>query len=296
MKNYRSVIVYSSPPILPFVASIANKLFGTKIVFVCYDVYPEIAIETKTIGEGSIISKAMRVVNRSVYKRLSKVVVLSTDMKDYLLKNRPQLQDNQVVVIPNWYEDKTVENTGLSYQNELFKPTHAKDKFVISYLGNMGTAQDLTTLTEAIKILKEEQDIVFLFAGHGNKVPQLKKIINQENLNNVYVYDFLHGEDFQDALSSSDVFVVSLERGLSGLAVPSKTYSYLMAGKPVISIMSHNTELAQDLLKNNAGYNVEVGEVSNLVSVINSLKSDPEKVITMGKNARSLFLEKIHSW
>ena len=44
IKHYRAVIVYSNPPVLPIAAIWANKLFNTKIIFVSYDVYPEVAI------------------------------------------------------------------------------------------------------------------------------------------------------------------------------------------------------------------------------------------------------------
>ncbi|MBR6744136.1 MAG: glycosyltransferase WbuB, partial [Clostridia bacterium] len=46
MKNYKTLIVYSNPPILPSVAALASKLFGCKLVFVAYDLYPEIALKT----------------------------------------------------------------------------------------------------------------------------------------------------------------------------------------------------------------------------------------------------------
>ena len=38
IKDYKSIIVYSNPPILPIAAILANRLFKTKIVFVSYDV------------------------------------------------------------------------------------------------------------------------------------------------------------------------------------------------------------------------------------------------------------------
>ena len=41
IRNYRAVIVYSNPPVLPIAAILANKLFKTKIIFVSYDVYPD---------------------------------------------------------------------------------------------------------------------------------------------------------------------------------------------------------------------------------------------------------------
>ncbi|NLB61561.1 MAG: glycosyltransferase family 4 protein, partial [Clostridiales bacterium] len=43
-RKFKLLIVYSNPPVLPYVASLARKIFGVELIFVCYDVYPEIAI------------------------------------------------------------------------------------------------------------------------------------------------------------------------------------------------------------------------------------------------------------
>lgn len=292
IRQYESVIVYSNPPILPLVASLAHKVFGTKIIFVSYDIYPEIAIKTNTISENSVISKAMNLINHSLYKNLTKVVALSHDMKKYLLENRVDLKEDQVTVIPNWYEDKPVKKSRKSYENPLFNEIKAKDRLVVSYFGNMGTAQDLDTLIEAMKRLKNDPNIVFMFAGHGNKLPKLKQTIRQEEIKNAYIFDFLHGDDFQDALTISDSFVVTLNDELTGLAVPSKTYSYLAARKPVISIMSKETDISKDLVENKAGYSIEVGDVRRLVSAIQDLGKYPEMRKVMGENAYKIFKQK----
>ncbi|WP_313468626.1 glycosyltransferase family 4 protein, partial [Carnobacterium sp.] len=292
LKNYKTIIVYSNPPILPYVAAIASKLYGTKVVFVSYDIYPEIAIQTNALNEKSIISKTMKVMNVFLYKNVSRVVALSYDMKNFLLNNRNQLKENQITVIPNWFEDKSMGDIDKSYTNKLFKCVSPKEKLIVSYFGNMGIAQDLNTLVEAIKVFKNNENIAFLFAGHGSKVSELKDIAEKEVLENVFIYDFLHGEDFQDALNISDIFIVSLEDGVTGLAVPSKTYSYMMAGKPIIAIMSKDTDISQDLVNNEAGYGIEVGDTLGLVTAIESLKNDKDKIIQVGKNARKLFEDK----
>src|SRR5699024_8768221 len=133
-----------------------------------------------------------------------------------------------------------------------------KHKFIVSYFGNMGTAQDMDTLKNTMKILRDNENIHFMCAGHGNKLQFLKEFIKEEKLDNVNVYEFLHGTEFDAALEISNCFIVSLAPGLTGLAVPSKTYSYMMAGKPIISIMGKKSDISQDLLRNNAGYAFEV--------------------------------------
>ncbi len=87
-------------------------------------------------------------------------------------------------------------------------------------------------------------------------------------------------------------FLVSLSDGLTGLAVPSKTYSYMMSGKPVIAIMGVQSDVSKDLLENNAGFTMEVGEADKLVNAIVELKEDKKLRIEMGSNIRRVFEEK----
>lgn len=293
IRKYKVVIVYSNPPVLPLLAAIAKKLFKTKVVFVSYDVYPEMAYITNTISRDSLISKMMKTVNKIVFKHVDKVVALSSEMKSYLLKHRSSLISNQVEVIPNWYHDKIGLNSRTSIvDNEIFNTIKKDDNLVVSYFGNMGICQDLDTIVDAIRKLKNERNVQFVFAGHGNKMGKLRSIVEEGKLENVNIFDFLHGQDFLDALNISDCFIVSLANGLTGLAVPSKTYSYMMAKKPVIAIIGKDSDIARDLTENNAGFAFEVGESSRLVAAIKELRDDKEKREIMGKNCREVFLEK----
>lgn len=292
LRNYKSIIVYSNPPILPFIAALANKFFNTKVVFVSYDVYPELAQITNNISQNSIISKMMSIINKVVFKRVNKVVALSSEMKAFLLNHRSTLTEQKVEVIPNWYEDKGSSKTLDSIDNKIFSSTKKDGTLVVSYFGNMGICQDLDTIIDAIRALKDDSKVKFIFAGHGNKMQLMKDIIEKEKIKNVIIFDFLHGQDFQDALNISDCFIVSLAKGVTGLAVPSKTYSYMMAGKPVIAIMEEPADITKDLKENNAGYTLQPGETFKLVDALKDLRDNPKKIKIMGENCRKVFLKK----
>jgi glycosyltransferase involved in cell wall biosynthesis len=292
LRKYKAVIVYSNPPVLPIIPALANKFFKTKVIFVCYDLYPEIAYVTKSIFKDGMISRMMRAANKIIFKRITKVIALSNEMKSYLLKHRTALSQEQIEIIPNWFEDKSESNKSTVLENDRFKDIKTEDNLVVSYFGNMGICQELDTIIDAIRQLKNDNKIKFLFAGHGNKMSKLKEIVKQENLDNVRIFDFLHGQDFEDALNISDCFLVSLANGLTGLCVPSKTYSYMMAGKPVIAIMGDDSDIVRDLEENKAGFAMQVGESSKLVSAIKELRDNDDERKIMGENCRNLFLEK----
>lgn len=292
LKQYDSIIVYSTPPVLPIVAAWASKLFGVKLVFVSYDVYPEIALETHSIGENGVIHKVMNYINNFSFREIDKVVALSDDMKDKLLSIRPNLKDAQVEVIPNWYTDRSTKTEDNAFENDLFSELNPRENLIISYFGNMGIAQDLNTLLEAIKYLQDKENIKFLFAGHGNKVEKIKKYKKDNKLNNIFIFDYLHGQDFEDALSISDILVVTLKKELSGLAVPSRVYSFMMSGKPIISIMGKDTYISKELINKDIGYCIEPNDIEGLIQIIEVLKNNQIERVKKGKNARKLFKEK----
>ena len=281
--RYRSVVVYSNPPILPWIASWAKLLFGTKLVFVCYDLYPEVATRTGALREGNFICRLMNHINGCVFRRADCVVALSQEMKDTILAHRPITED-RVAVIPNWYEDRYV--TRPREVNGFCKTVDGR--FTVSYFGNMGTAQDMETILGAIRLLKDDPHVFFLFAGHGNKMEKLKQIVTEEGLENIQICDFLHGEKFQDALAISDCALVSLEKGVTGLCVPSKTYSYMMQGIPLLAIMDE-CDIVRDVEKG-AGCWVRNGESQRLASLIQELSADPSRVENMRRTCRAQYL------
>ena len=283
--KYRAVVVYSNPPILPWIASWAKVLFGCKLMFVSYDLYPEVASVTNTLREGNIICRLMNHINKCVYRRADSVVALSSEMKEFILKNR-EITSEKVTVIPNWYEDRGEFSRELS--DNVFQDI-AKDKFVVSYFGNMGTMQDMDTILGAIRELKED-DIFFLFAGHGNKMERLKQIVSEEGISNIVIHHFLHGKNFRDALAVSDCALVSLEKGATGLCVPSKTYSYMMQGIPLLAIMDES-DIVRDIEKG-AGLWVRNGESMKMAEAIRQLKDDPERQRNMRQTCRRIYLEK----
>ena len=284
LARYRTVVVYSNPPILPWIASWAKVLFGTKLVFVAYDLYPEIAVRTGTLRDGNIICRLMNHINKCVYRRADAVVALSKEMREYIIANRT-IEADRVCVIPNWYADQGVLNRDKS-RNPFAK--EAKERFVVSYFGNMGTAQDMQTICDTVQLLKDDPDVFFLFAGHGNKLDMIRRELAE--VPNCKICGFLHGQEFQDALQISDCALVSLERGITGLCAPSKTYSYMMYGIPLLAIMDEGDIVAD--IENGAGCWIRNGESEKLAEIIRKLSADPKSVDIMRQKCRALYLEK----
>ena len=251
IKDYQAVIVYSNPPVLPIAAIWANRLFKTKIIFVSYDVYPEVAYASGSLREGSTVSSVMQRINRSLFQRAESVVALTDEMREYLLDHRPELSADRIVTISNWAHEatagsKSVARAELGYTDE---------DFIVAYFGNIGICQDETALIQAMDQLADYKNIKFLIAGHGNKMPSVRQAA--ERLPNVRICDFLTGTAFEHAVAASSCGIVSLEQGLTGMCAPSKYYSYLQGGLPILAVAEQNSYLSKEALHSEIGLHVQ---------------------------------------
>lgn len=289
--KYKMIMVYSNPPVLPFMGVIAKKLFGCKLVFVSYDVYPEIGVKSGAMKDGGAVCRVLSFVNRSVFKNADTVVAVSSDMEEFLKNNRDIKDGCPTVTIPNWYRDGGEREKTVNLSNKLLSFID-DDDFVVSYLGNLGVCQDENTILSAMKLLEKEKNIKFIFAGHGVKMAELEKSAKEQGLTSCRFFPFLHGEDFADVLSASDCYIVSLVDGLLGLCAPSKAYSYMMEGRPIACIMHPDSEIALDIRENDCGKVFSSGDGEGMAEFFIRLGNDPCLCRNMGKRCRRVFLNK----
>ena len=281
--QHRAVMVYSNPPILPLAAVLANKLYGTEIIFVAYDLYPEIALAMDSIRAGSLIDRTMQFVNRSMFRRASRVVALTEEMKDRIAELHPEFPPGRIVTISNWAHEGTSPASAESYTRFGYAP----EDFIVSYFGSMGICQEMETFLRAAEALKDENTIHFLIAGHGSKQEAVRT--RTKSLVNVQVLDFITDAEFEQAMAISSCCVVTLEPGLKGLCAPSKYYSYLQAGKAVLSVTESDSYLAEEITRERLGAAVSVGDVTALAAAIKDLKANREAYAEMCRRAANLY-------
>lgn len=284
LRDYACVLVTSNPPPLPLAALLAKRRYGTRLIFLAYDVYPEVAYASGHLCPGSPGERLMRRLNRALYRRADRVVALTEEMRAFLLEHREGLSPDRVRVIPNWAWERARAPEAADFARFGYR----EGQFVVSCFGNMGVCQDMDTLMEAAARLKDDGRVRFLLAGHGGKLPALAERIEREKLRNVQLLPFLHGEDFERALSISACCVLSLERGLRGCCAPSRYYSYLQAARPVLAVVEKDSYLAAEIGREGIGAAVENGDAEGLVREILRLLDEPERRAAQGRRAGAL--------
>jgi glycosyltransferase involved in cell wall biosynthesis len=163
------------------------------------------------------------------------------------------------------------------------------DKFVVGYSGNLGRAHELAIFLDAADRLKSRREIVFLIIGEGAQKQTLQMQANQRGLENMVFKAYQPKESLKFSLTLPDVHLVSLKPELEGLIVPSKFYSSIAAGRPVIFLGAADGELALCIEAGQCGISIPSNNVSSLANAIERLCDNRAQTLAMGSNARLLF-------
>ncbi|MGB4298184.1 MAG: glycosyltransferase family 4 protein [Candidatus Saccharicenans sp.] len=288
------VLAVTNPPVLPYFALLIAKLKKGKFIIVVHDVYPDLTAVLGLLKRPSLIFRVWTHLNKILFAWSDLIFVLSEDMKELICDRFNSYGlEKKIHVVPNWAEIEII-NPDVKENNDLLKTYGLKDKFIVQYAGNFGRPNDIETIIEAAKMLKDYDDIVFLFAGDGAK----KKFVEQEKkrwkLQNLILLGSYSRKDQQQILNASDVSLIALIKGMKGISMPSRFYNILASGRPVIAIIDGDMEVASLIKKKNIGWVVSPGDHNALVRAILEARAD-HYLLQKGQKAR-LLAEKYYSY
>lgn len=272
-------VLAMSPPLTLGLIGWHTKLFrGGKLVFNIQDIFPDAAIETGAITNKKIISFASWL-ERTSYKCSDSVVLLSDDLANNVQSKLEQEFHKRVRVIPNFVDTQAINPMSrlTNYRTEL----GIGDALVVMYAGNVGFSQSLEMLIIAARELPQ---LIFVINGEGAARESLKK--SAHGLSNVKFGDYQDASRLSEVLATGDIHVVPLKRGLGSVSVPSKTYSVLAAGRPVLAAVDLDTEVPRILAAARAGVCVEPDDSDAFISALRAMAQDPKILSEMGERGR----------
>ena len=90
-----------------------------------------------------------------------------------------------------------------------------------------------------------------------------------------------------ELLATGDIHTVPLKRGLAAVSVPSKTYSILAAGRPVVAAIDPGTEIPALLAASGGGLAVDPDDPDAFTAAVRRLVDDPAEAAAMGRRGRA---------
>ncbi len=281
------VVLAMSPPLTLGTAGwLAARAHRVPFVFNIQDVFPDVAVELGVITNPTVISVASRL-ERQTYLQADAVTVLSEDLRENVAAKIGDRRPERVRVIPNFVDVERIRPA--DKENDYRREYGLSGKTVVMYAGNVGFSQSLDLVLAAATALAHEPQVVFVVNGGGSARSDMER--KAAGLGNVRFIDHQPKDRLPELLAAADVHVVPLRRGLARASVPSKMYSILAAGRPIVASVDPGTEVANVVDHAGAGLTVPPDDPEAFTKAVSRLVSDPDEAVRMGTAGRN-FVER----
>ena len=275
------VIVGSSPHLFAaFSAYILSRLKRAKFILEIRDLWPQVLIDMGRAKENSLVIQILRKLERFLYKRADKIMVLASGSAKYL--QQYGVLEEKIVFVPNGVHLKHLKST---LPRVAARARYGFTKFTLVYAGAHGPANALHTILKAAQVLKNNKDIEFVLVGDGTEKKNLKQYASDQGIENVKFLDPIPKDEMPNFFLAADVGVITLgdiELFRYGVS-PNKLFDYMGSSLPVIC--SVGGDMGKMVEEANAGISVSAEDWEKLAESALRLNrlSDFER-IKLGEN------------
>jgi len=290
VRGTETLLLPTSPTFLPILGWLLRPL-GYQSVPVVMDLYPDMAVQLGFLSENSAAYQIWDWLNSRTYPSAARVVTIGETMKTTL---REKYGDScEITVIHNWADGEFIKPQPKA-ENPFVQEHGFLGELTVLYSGNLGQHHDLESLLEAATVLETEKLPThphFVFIGEGGKKPKLEATAAERELGTVSFLPYQPVDTLPDSLTSGDIAVVTMERGVEGLCVSSKFYTALASGSAVLAISSAEAEIGSVVERTGCGIRVDPNAPKQIADAIRQWSQNPDEVAEMGNRARKVFEE-----
>jgi len=286
-KQFDMILVHHTSPIfLGIPAVLVKKMQRIKMFLWNLDLWPE-SVSVTSGFNNSIIMKGLDKIVRFIYRNSDKILISSRSFKQSMIGKGAD--ENSIIYFPNWAEDIFLKNnfnkvdpTGYGLNNNSLK---------IMFAGNLGAAQDMENVFNAIAITSAEKyPINWIFVGEGRKINWMLNRVKDLNLEKMVSFLGQYPIEFMPAFFKiADVMLISLKNErIFSFTVPAKIQTYMASSKPILAMISG--EGAKIINEANCGLVCNAGDAYSLAQ--NALKfaqMDVQKRIELGSNGYAYY-------
>lgn len=234
------VILSPSPPLtIGRLNNWLGKLKGCKVVYNVQEIYPDILNKPET----SVVHRYLRSMERKVYNQSDAVTTIDQIFYDTIVD---RFEDrSKLHIIPN-FVDTDLYKSGVSTA-ELDKSLFPEnDNIKLLYAGNIGWAQDwkpLVKLAEKTRNLPVE----YFLIGMGKMRSWVEEQKQTLGLDKLHILDYQPRHLMPAILAYSDLQYIFMTPESEGMGFPSKVYTIMACGRPLLVCSGENTPIVNFL-------------------------------------------------
>jgi len=228
-------------------------IYNTTFVMEVRDLWPQTLIDMG-ISKWHPFIILLGWLEKFLYKKADKIISNLPYAYDYIGKF---VKKEKFIWISN----------GVDLSNIKYTPKEKNDKFIISYTGAIGIANNLQILLDVAKKLKDNENIYFRIVGEGAEKEKLKVFVEENNLSNVSIENSVPKNEVTNILQNSDTLFLSLKDSplyKFGISL-NKLFDYMASGRVIIFAGNSKNNPIKDA---NAGYSIAPDDVEDLQKTI----------------------------
>jgi len=282
------VVVATSPPLVTAIPGILAKRFrGWPLVFEVRDLWPESAVATGVLREGSAFTRGMYRLEAAAYRNADRINVLTPAFRENIVA-RGLAPEDRIAFVPNG-ADLDLFAPG-PRDNEVRRRNGWGNSFVALYAGAHGKANCLRQLIDAADLLREE-DVLLVSVGDGPERIELKEEAKRRGLSNLCFLGAVPKEEMPAYIQAADVGMAVLKKVETFKTVyPNKVFDYMACERPVLVAIDG---VARRLVKEeaHAGLFAEPENAKEIAERILQLKADPGLCREFGLSGRKYVVD-----
>lgn len=285
------VVFLTTPPLLSFLGRLARLLRGQRYAIWSMDLHPDAEFAAGMLSPRGVLGRLLEWANAGGYRGADFVVDLGAYMKRRLVAKGVAPERTHTIHV--WSRVEEIEPTPRE-RNPLVRELGLAGRFVVMYSGNAGLVHDFGAVLEAMRRMRDDPTVYFLFVGGGPQRTRIEEFARQHRLSNFSYRDYFPREQLRHSLSVADAHLITLREPFAGIAVPGKLYGIMAAGRPAIFVGPERCESAEAIRDAACGVVIDPaaeGDAAGaVVSTIRRWVGQPEVAGRLGAAGRAAFL------
>ncbi|MBZ0310820.1 MAG: glycosyltransferase family 4 protein, partial [Anaerolineae bacterium] len=236
-------------------------------------------VQVGLFKEDNLLYRFFLRLEKMVYTLADHLTVITPQFKKSILSKGVPLE--KVSVIPNF----------VALDFDSLQPPQS-DKYVVLYAGNIGMTQSFETIIEVIQRLHNEPGIHFLIVGDGVKRKYVESQV--KNCPNVTMLPYQPLEVIPSVYKSADLGLVPLKTGTAKTTIPSKIYTIMGAGLPVLLSVDLDSDMIGLMQEADCGLSIPPDNADAMEAALRQIYRERERFKQLGLKGQQ-FVEKTYS-
>ena len=276
------VVMGTSPPIFQAFSALGVAMIRrVPFLLEVRDLWPAFAVDMGVLKAPFLI-KASEFLEGFLYRRATHILVNSPAYREHVIASG--IAPDKVSFISNGVDTDMFDPDATGAR--LRTAWQASDKFVVTYAGALGAANDIDTLLRAADRLGHRPEIQFVLVGDGKERPRLERLSAEMRLTNVLFAGTKSKAEMPEVLAASNACLAILQNiRMFKTTYPNKVFDYMAAGRP--TILAIDGVIRAVIETSGGGLFVPPGDDAALAEAVAALSADRARALAMGRAARA---------